>query len=257
MQHLNDEQLIAHYYHDDGAPPDADAHLRGCATCRAQYDTLCRVLTAITDMPVPERGNAYGEQVWTRLRWRLERKRRRTWQSLIAVAATLAIAFFAGELWHARQQPATQPAQLAATTAQQPNPTTATSTQPGNNVLVFVVSDHLDETSRMLTEVANADPKKPLDLGNAPKQAEDLVVANRMYRQSATQRGDNRIASVLSDIEPILVELSHSGAKLTPEELTAMQKRIESKGLLFKVRVMSAQQQNDQPTHTVPGGPTT
>ena len=53
--------------------------------------------------------------------------------------------------------------------------------------------------------------------------------------------GDQRIAALLSDLEPILVELSHAGKTLSPDELASIQKRIDSKNLLFKVRVMSAQ----------------
>ena len=40
---------------------------------------------------------------------------------------------------------------------------------------------------------------------------------------------------------PVLLELAHAGPSLSPEQLAALQKRIESKGLLFKVRVVSAQ----------------
>src|SRR5205814_859917 len=54
-------------------------------------------------------------------------------------------------------------------------------------------------------------------------------------------RGAQRIAALLSDLEPILVELSHAGKTLSPDELASIQKRIDSKNLLFKVRVMSAQ----------------
>jgi len=66
------------------------------------------------------------------------------------------------------------------------------------------------------------------------------VASNRIFRQTATQRGDARIASVLSDIEPVLLELSHAGNNLSAEELSSLQKRIEARGLLFKVRVVSA-----------------
>ena len=113
-------------------------------------------------------------------------------------------------------------------------------------MLVYVVTDHLDAAERVLAEVANADPKKGLDVGEETKRAEDLVDANRIYRQTAARRGDARIAALLSDIEPILVELSHSGAKLSPDELASMQKRIDSKNLLFKMRVMSAQGEGQQ-----------
>ena len=93
----------------------------------------------------------------------------------------------------------------------------------------------------MLLEVANADAGRSLDMSGESKRAEDLVVSNRIYRQTATQRGETRIASLLSDIEPVLLELAHAGPSLSPEQLAALQKRIESKALLFKVRVVSAQ----------------
>lgn len=237
MQHLNDEELIAHHYHD----ADASAHLRACADCRAQYETLCRVLALVDSTPVPERDASYSDQVWNRLRWRLERRKRRTWQWMTGVAAALIIAVVGALAWRgAKPEIRNQKPELVATATQPPNnPTTQ---QPDTNkVLVYVVGDHLDAAERVLAEVANADPKKALDVAEQQKRAEDLVDANRIYRQTATSRGDARIAALLSDIEPILVELSHSGAKLTPDELASMQKRIDSRNLLFKMRVMSAQ----------------
>lgn len=253
MQHLNDEDLIAHHYRDG----DASEHLRACAVCKAQYETLCRVLSLVESVPVPERGESYADEVWNRLRWRLERRRRRSWQWVASVAAVLAIAFVTGEWWHSRQQPAASGQQIAAaarplntSTPQQLN--TSTAQQPDSSkVLVYVVGDHLDAAERVLAELSNADPKKGLDVGEQQKRAEELVDANRIYRQTAARRGDARIAALLSDIEPILVELSHSGAKLTPDELTSMQRRIDSKNLLFKMRVMSAQGEGQHNSDTV------
>jgi len=234
MQHLNDEELIAHHYRD----ADASDHLQACSECNEQYQTLRRVLTLVDTLPVPERDPGYSERVWNRVRWRLERRRERRWRWMASVAAILAIAFVTAQWW--RTQPAAGGRQTAEIANRQPatinNPTTQ---QPTNNVLVFVVTDHLDAAERMLAEVANADPKKRLEIGVEQRRAEDLVTANRIYRQTATQRGDARIAALLSDIEPILVELSHAGKELSPEELSSMQKRIDSKNLLFKVRVMS------------------
>jgi len=249
MQHLNDEELIAHHYRD----ADASEHLRACADCKAQYETLCRVLSLVESVPVPERGASYPDEVWNRLRWRLERRRRRTWQWMASAAAVLAIAFVTGEWWHSRQQTADSGQQVAA--ARPLNTSTAqplnSSTPDTNKVLVYVVGDHLDAAERVLAELSNADPKKGLDVGEQQKRAEELVDANRIYRQTAAKRGDARIAALLSDIEPILVELSHSGAKLTPDELTSMQRRIDSKNLLFKMRVMSAQGEGQHNSDTV------
>lgn len=241
MQHLTEEQLIAHYYHDGDA---ADAgHLDACDECRAQFATLRDVLALVDQLPIPERSDAYGEEVWTRLRWKLgsERRRSRVWGTIAAVAAALAIAFIGGVLWHARTQQLERPGTLV-THAAQPGPIqpAAIESASKDRLLLVVVSDHLDSSERMLIELSNADPKQPLDVSSESKRAVDLVASNRIYRQTAARRGETRIASLLSDLEPVLVELSHAST-LSPDEIAALQKRIDSKGLLFKVRVVSAQ----------------
>src|SRR5258706_8763604 len=114
MQHLTEEQLIAHYYHDGDAAP-AEEHLASCDECRAQFETLRGVLALIDQLPIPERSDAYGEEVWTRLRWKLgsERRRSRVWGTIAAIAAALAIAFIGGVLWHA-PTPQNEPAPILA-----------------------------------------------------------------------------------------------------------------------------------------------
>src|ERR1051326_2560208 len=158
MQHLNEEQLVAHYYHDDDAPAAAESHLASCTECRLQYDTIRRVLALVADAPVPERGDHYADEVWTRLRWKLgARKRRAKWTSFAAAAAVLAIAFFAGVWWHSRNAgnapvnvarngapasaggaPASAGASIGATAS--------------DRVLLVVVGDHLESSERMLAD---------------------------------------------------------------------------------------------------------
>jgi hypothetical protein len=239
MQHLNEEQLVLHHYHDGDGAADVEQHLAVCAECRAQNDTLESVLALVDSMPIPERGERYGEEVWTRLRWKLgsERRRVRHWQIGLAAAAMLAIAFVSGLLW--RQRPAPVPAALTASAA--PISNAATEQPKPNQILLVVVSDHLDASERMLMQVANADAHRSLDMSEDSKRAEDLVASNRIYRQTATQHGETRIATLLSDLEPVLLELAHSGKSLSPDEVESLQKRIDDKGLLFKVRVVSAQ----------------
>jgi hypothetical protein len=243
MQHLTEEQLIAHYYHD-GDASSAEEHLASCDECRAQFETLRSVLALIDQLPTPERSDAYGDEVWSRLCWKLgsERRRARVWGRIAAIAAAVAIAFAGGVWWHARTQPVERAQSAVA------HVTTPAAIQPAaiesaskDRLLLVVVSDHLDNSERMLLELSNADAKHPLDVSSESKRAGELVASNRIYRQTAVRRGETRIASLLSDLEPVLVELSHAGSTLSPDELAALQKRIDSKGLLFKVRVVSAQ----------------
>lgn len=236
MQHLTEEQLVAHYYRDDDAPAAANEHLASCATCAAELDAITRVLALVNDAPVPERGDDYGSKVWTRLRWRLGApSRRKQWQWL-SVAAVMLMGLCTGVVWNVRHTPK-GPIHIAGVA---PAPSPAKSTQ-NQRVLVVVVSDHLEASERMLTDLSNADPKQDYDSEAQQQRAVELVASNRIYRQTALQHGDERIVSLLSDLEPILVELAHAGKTLSPDELASIQKRIETKGLLFKVRVMSAQ----------------
>jgi hypothetical protein len=248
MQHLNEEQLVLHRYRDDnGDATAAEQHLSTCGDCRAQYDTLCRVLALVDDLPVPERGEEYGTEVWNRLRWRLGRRERvHMWQAL-AAAAMIAVVFFAG-VWWARVRNAKT--ELAASNAAQ-----AAKVQAGHDrILVMVVGDHLDNSERMLLEITNADSTRPLDVSGERRRAAELVSQNRLYRQTAKQRGDERIASLLSDLEPVLVELAHADDHLSAAELTSLQKRIDSKELLFKVRVVSAQAGGHEAPKPLPKG---
>ena len=231
MNHLTEEQLVDHYY---GEAANA-AHLAACADCTTQYETLRRVLSIVSEAEVPDPGTNYEERVWNRLRWKLEAPKRKRWQGMLAAAATLALAFFAGQLWRARQHE-TEITNTVAISTQQPAPVASAGQGPSADRLMFVVvGDHLDSSERMLVEIANGGAATV-----APQRAEDLVAANRIYRQTATQRGDERIAELLSDLEPILLEVARAGSTLEGEKLADLQKRIESKGLLFKVRVVSA-----------------
>jgi hypothetical protein len=128
-----------------------------------------------------------------------------------------------------------------------PPSVTALPRDHSDRILLLVVGDHLDSTESVLLEVANADPQKNLDIENERRRAGELVATNRIYRQTATQNGNERIASVLADLEPVLIEISHAGTTLSSNELAELQKRIEAKGLLFKVRVISAETSNPTP----------
>ena len=63
------------------------------------------------------------------------------------------------------------------------------------------------------------------------------MAENRLYRQTAARTGDARVASVLDDLEPVLLEIAHGPDRLTPEEVENLRQRIEGDGILFKVRV--------------------
>jgi hypothetical protein len=87
----------------------------------------------------------------------------------------------------------------------------------------------------------NADPQAPLDVTGEQRSAQDLLSANRIYRQAAMRTGDAGVAHVLEELERVLVELANGPSELGPGDLAALRRRIESQGVLFRVRVVGSQ----------------
>jgi hypothetical protein len=58
--------------------------------------------------------------------------------------------------------------------------------------------------------------------------------------------GNQALAAVLDDLEQVLVDVAASTDALSAAELGEVRNRIETKGLLLKVRVLSAQVQQRQ-----------
>lgn len=230
MTHLDEERLVAHSF-GDGMPAD-DVHCAFCPECAAASARLRAVLASVEPADIPERGEDYGAAVWDRLQPRLEferaaarragrRRRMVTWS---AVAASVLVAFLAG-----REFPRTVPPVAEAI------PEAAR-----ERILLLAVGDHLERSQVLLVALTNAAPGARGG-ASAPETAEALVSANRLYRASAVQAGDAGVASVLGELERVLVEVAHQPADVSDEELDRIRRRIDDRGLLFKVRVIESQ----------------
>jgi len=229
-QHLEEEDLILHFYGETGTA--AEPHLSDCSICRDRYQSLQRVLNCVDAPPVPHRDAGYEEAVWTRLAPKLGQRSRWFQPSWFnprklapaALAAVLLIgAFFAG-----KYSPRSEP--VPAATAQ---------AVPGvrERVLLVAVGDHLQRSKMLLIEIANADPNTPLLFADGRETAQDLVYANRLFRQTAANTGDTRVISLLDDLERVLLEMAHGPDKLDNRDLENLRERIKAEGLIFKIRV--------------------
>ena len=252
MKHMSEEQLIA-YREGIAEQHDAiSAHLSECAECRSELERLEAVLAALDTLPVPDPGDDYGRRVWQQIAPRLPEKREAWWQAwfqprrLVAFGALAAIilgAFVAGR-W---SRPRTLPDNVA----------TATPEQVRERILVVAVGEHLGHSERMLIELSNAEPvtpgQKQVNISAEQHRAEDLLQENRLYRQTALQQGDTGLADTLDDLERVLLDVAHSPDEVTPRQLEAIRKKIESRGILFKVRVVGKElQQRQQATQPAP-----
>jgi hypothetical protein len=245
--HLTDDDLILHYYGelDTNAAARVSDHLRTCADCHASFTTLQRVLTAVESAPAPEIADGFERTVWARLQPQLGARRggwtarlvfspaRLAWAA--GIVMIVAAAFFAGRV--SQHAPVTAPVESAAT-------------QSGlrERVLLADLGNHLDRSQMMLIELVSADTAGDVDLPVERARAQQLVADNRLYRQTATANGNLALAAVLDDLEQVLVDVAAGPDTLSAADLMEVRQRIESKGLLLKVRVLSSEVQKRQKT---------
>jgi hypothetical protein len=243
MNHLDQEQLILFYYGESEEAGSAQQHLAECAICRTEYQNLQLVLNTVDSAPAPDRPADYGTHVWQQLAPRighghswaagLSKLFQPRWWVLVPTAAMLLVAaFVAGRLSH--------PANKLSV---------ASAGQVRERVLLVAVGDHLDRSQMVLAELSNApDGKGKIDISEERQQAEELLEDNRLYRQTARTTGDNAVATVLDDLERVLLEIAHSPSTVSSEQLEQLQQEIGDRGLLFKVRVMGSQARQREST---------
>jgi hypothetical protein len=104
------------------------------------------------------------------------------------------------------------------------------------------LGEHLDQSQRVLVELASAEANPDgLDISTERDRAQQLLAANRLYRETAVNAGDPAMASLLEDLERVLVDVAAGPTTMSKGDLDSIQKRISDKELLFKVGVVSTQ----------------
>jgi hypothetical protein len=153
----------------------------------------------------------------------------------MATAALVVLAFFTGRFVHEReQQTASRDAAAVGGRA------SADETTVRERVLLIAVGDHLERSQMVLVELAHAETRGVLDISAERQLADDLVASNRLYRQTAQHMGQQNVASLLDELERVLVEVARGPSTVSMRQLADIQQRIESQGLLFKVKVIGS-----------------
>ncbi len=231
--HISEEQFVLFYYGESAEAAGIESHMAECEACRSEFRTLQLVLNTVDSAPVPERNGEYAKAVWHRLEKQLAGRKRRGfmqwWIWAPAMAALVLTAFLAGRWSHKN------------------DPQVATNQQIRERILLVAVGDHLERSQMVLAELTNAaDGKGKLDISGERQSAEQLLGDNRLYRQTARSTGDTAVASVLDDLERVLLEISHSPSEVSSDQLDELRQEIESRGLLFKVRVLGSQVRQEE-----------
>lgn len=239
MTHPTQEQLILHYYGEETEP--IDEHCANCEPCREEYRKLQRILNTVESLPVPDRSADYGTQVWHRIHPRIGRSSRVWWAGLwewrrgalvAAIASVILAAFLAGRY------------------AQGPSPAPQFAAAPARErILLVAVGDHLERSQMVLAELSNLGGRTgQVDIAYEQRAAEDLLDSSRLFRMTATSTGDTATASLLDELERVLLDVAHGPSEMSGDQLQQLQKRIADAGILFKVRVFAShveQREND------------
>jgi hypothetical protein len=248
VTHCTDDELTLFYYGEGRRRGAIERHLDECAECAALYREIAGTLALVREPDVPERSEHYGLEVWQRIRPQLPEQPQNgfagfawlrrfaalpTFAAAGAIVALLVASFVAGRVW---RQPNATPA-LA-------NPVNLTNqanagSQRGDardRILLASVADHLDRSERVLTDIMNAPARS--NISTEQGWAEDLLQANRLYRQDAVDAGEQSVAAVLDDLERNLMEIVNSPSPISASDLEQLHRRIDAAALLFKVRVM-------------------
>ncbi|MEM1180971.1 MAG: hypothetical protein AAGM22_21705 [Acidobacteriota bacterium] len=249
-----EEDLVAHLFGDADDPAAIEAALADSPELRRTFDELRQTLALVDGEPVPERADDYGAEVFSSIADRLAAADRSSedpgegspgsvlafpprstpprWLGLAAAALVLlAVGFGLGRLGTV---PVSGPAGQVADAA-------ALSAEARERLLATALTRHLGQSERLLTDFVNAS-----DAGASGDELErvwaaELLASNRLYRRAAEAAGQRRIARLLAELEPVLLELAHLRASDVPEqpdgEAEALRRRVDERGLLFKVRV--------------------
>ena len=226
--HPDEERLILFHYEGDRS---VARHLDACLPCQARMAGIRRLFELVEAEPVPDRGEAYGRDVWRRIAARLPERPRPGWRLVFApprlafagaLAAIALAAFLAGRISRRPEPPAA-----------------ATVSQARERILLVTVGDHLERSQTVLIELLHTPGEGPVAESDRAR-ARELLAANRLYRQTAVSAGERGVSDVLEDLERVLLEASHGASPVSMENLEGLRRKAEAEGVLFKIRVLGS-----------------
>jgi hypothetical protein len=238
--HLEEEDMVLHYYGETDSPDRVSAHLEACAQCRKEFLALRRLLDEEIVSDVPDPGPEYGARLWRRLSPVLLEDSRPWWKKQIvfrgllvplAAAALFVVVFLIG-----RYGPTP------------PDPIALISEKATESLFAMNVNRHLERTQVMVQDLSNLERGVPVDLDDQRAWATELLADNRIYRNLAKGRGDAGMEAFLSQVEFLLIELANSDDETLMATLASEQETYSE--LLFQLRIIRSRLENNpfQPT---------
>jgi hypothetical protein len=228
--HPTEDELVLLFYGDTSADDERrlTAHVETCADCQPVWHEIKGSLAAVDAAGIPEPPADFERVMWAKVqreiggiqpvtRWWAPR----FWLPVVSLAVVVLAVTIGPAMWNANHPTSTTDA------------TNPASTQPERALLV-AMDEHLERSELLLVELMNAD-----EPGVEPAAADDLLLSSRLYRQTAAHTGHVELASMLEDLERVLVEIARGPKEMKKDDLDALRTRITDEDLLFKVRVVT------------------
>lgn len=248
--HPTEDDLILHFYGDGEAAEEArvDAHLNACASCQATWVEFRETMQMIDAAQVPEPGTGFERVVWARLQPALADSRPRraswlAWPGVLAPIGAMAAVVVASVVTLRLVLPTASHVAAPTGTALLTGATAALDPKAAalqrERVLLTALSGHFDDAQLVLTELLNAPEGSNADFSFARQMAGELVASGRLYRVTAEENGNVRLAAMLDDLETVLTDVAQSPNGMSPADLTSLRSRITNSNLLFKVQALA------------------
>lgn len=232
MNKITDDDLILVYY---GEHSDAELVRRVAEDPQLtqRLATLSEQLSVMdVAMEPPPRSSTYGAEVWQKLVPAMveptSARRRLSWgwlkptAAFASVLAAIGVAFILGRETATIPDAASEPPALA-------------STVNSGRVLASYSASYLQQMDVLLTGLANQ--STPADINT---WAAEMLLKNRVVRVAAENAEQHRLAQLLRELEPLLIELSHESAVASPRVRERLQTEAQDTWLL-RVRVMQSE----------------
>jgi negative regulator of sigma E activity len=101
---------------------------------------------------------------------------------------------------------------------------------------------HFEKSELLLRAFRNVRPDEPgsaTEVEYEKKQAKQLVLQNMMLRREADTAGDVQVASLLENLEPILLDIANLPRKPAADEIEVIKERVERKNIVALLQVNS------------------
>ena len=108
---------------------------------------------------------------------------------------------------------------------------------------VTMTAMHFEKSELLLRSFRNVrldEPGKKAEVDYEKKRAQQLVYQNMMLRREADSSGDVQTATLLEDLEPILIDIANLPKEPANDDIRVIKERVERKNIVALLQVNSA-----------------